>query len=564
MTNAQQPKTRQLLPANQPLSSSCLAPTIVAKAPFARNLSEYDQYAFLSFQREIAGSLAKISPSPKWIQLALQLSFEQAPIFYGITAVTSVYRAMIQGCHPCKGLLLDDAKVDVAIVQYSKAVGALHRYIDDALRHGGNVEPILIACSLFICFEMMQGRGDLAISHLRLGQRIGREALQPTSLSRDPLAAPLTAASIATTKGILMMFDHIGQDTVENFTQPSDSIGYGPSRTIGDSSPTSASMPASFQSLEEARHHLNILARAQFDVRQELLEGAKECLTLDRQCTSHWATDYCLQHSLSRVVTPRQKVATQKRIEELIEGHKTWRLALDKILKATYGNSKLLLWMRIAHFYSSYIIGTCREARESLSDALLDEFAEIVDVLERYLALDTTATTPDQQISRPKVQVPRSFTMDYGVLPTLYLIALKCRDSTLRRRCIEILRESNRREDIDNDDVRHVFAQRVADLETEGIAVVRPELPASSDASAQDYIPEHARFLEVVIAGPDGSPRMQMVCSRFAHERNGELELLHFEGPEPRLPPGKMQLVRRTVYHYTANLSRHQLPEVES
>jgi hypothetical protein len=60
----------------------------------------------------------------------------------------------------------------VAMIQYGKAVSALQQYIKDVLENQTAVEPVLIACLLLTCYEILIDRKGTAFSHYERGRSI--------------------------------------------------------------------------------------------------------------------------------------------------------------------------------------------------------------------------------------------------------------------------------------------------------------------------------------------------------------------------------------------------------
>ena len=135
--------------------------------------SDVEQRAFNYFRFVGAAALWIISPAKEWIRLALQLSLHEPAVFYAITAFATDQEAASQGT--MNGVLEQPSRErclggrwkgnrNLAEAQMCKATSSLSRYIDHAIHRNASVEPVLMCCILFTCFEVMRGRFTNATS----------------------------------------------------------------------------------------------------------------------------------------------------------------------------------------------------------------------------------------------------------------------------------------------------------------------------------------------------------------------------------------------------------------
>ncbi|SPN98919.1 uncharacterized protein DNG_01958 [Cephalotrichum gorgonifer] len=75
------------------------------------------------------------------------------------------------------------------------------------------------------------------------------------------------------------------------------------------------------------------------------------------------------------------------------------------------------------------------------------------------------------------VHVKPSFSADLGIVPPLYVVATKCRNYAVRRRAIELLRSSSRREGMWDSQLSGIIGEWVASIEEEGDADSWPPPP---------------------------------------------------------------------------------------
>lgn len=104
-----------------------------------------------------------------------------------------------------------------------------------------------------------------------------------------------------------------------------------------------------------------------------------------------------------------------------------------------------------------------------------DQFAEIVS-----LAASVVRNAYGTQCSSGGNKVQPVFCLDDGVLAPLYEVATLCRDPTIRRRAVSILRSAPRQEGLFNSHLLAMVAEKAIAIEEEAAA-------ASSGSSGLDY-----------------------------------------------------------------------------
>lgn len=112
------------------------------------------------------------------------------------------------------------------------------------------------------------------------------------------------------------------------------------------------------------------------------------------------------------------------------------------------------------------------------------------------------------QKNRRKAPTTTFFTLDAGLVAPMYDVACRCRDPSIRRRAVAVLRVSARREGIFDG----LLAARIAESV---IAMEESEIPSSSSRSCGD-IPGHARISRVSGTFRDVGRRKAELCYHFA------------------------------------------------
>lgn len=495
-------------------------------------LTDFERRAFDFFVKETAHPLEIISPSKNWVQLALQISQEEPTVLQALVAVGSVHSIQIQVTHhTLKRIAAAAEQEDAVLEQYCKATSALQRYINYAFERGANLEPILLCCILFVVFEVFRGNGTLALSHLRHGQRAMRGLTYQPNTGELRSSPTLTIRSTAVTEELLHEFDSLSVESV---------LAMEPTGTINEKWSTvdlrTSHIPDYFNSIEHAKAVLDHLTAASDDFRNELVLFAEEGLMRTVDTPFRQPPRFCIAHCLSRTATVGSRPEFVGRQTEMLQHHEAWLSALSTLIKSgqhyRYGTL-----MQIQHFFSWYNLATAFTTTEGLTDSFSSSFVHILELVEEYLQ---DANVDKSHISLER-EPQKSFSLEKGILPALYLICMKCRIPAIRTRALCLLRDANRREGIQWSREIYTYAESIAMLEERLEKQLQESKPHLVDGL---YIPEACRFTDVVVEGV-GFHEVRVFCGRFRHERNGELEVVEYRGTG--YPPLVLQPLEITV-----------------
>lgn len=119
-------------------------------------------------------------------------------------------------------------------------------------------------------------------------------------------------------------------------------------------------------------------------------------------------------------------------------------------------------------------------------DSFLPLFRAIVSLAEMNLGIpdsDTQATSP----------LAPSFSLDMGIIGPLYEVSRHCRDPTLRRKIVRLLRMSNRQEGLLNSITYAKIVETIIDIEESGLRDVKE----SRDIPLRSRISQHCLSFDV-------------------------------------------------------------------
>lgn len=110
-------------------------------------------------------------------------------------------------------------------------------------------------------------------------------------------------------------------------------------------------------------------------------------------------------------------------------------------------------------------------------DNYTGEFDEIVKLAESILATNLngseTSSSPSSSREIGTTRIKPSFSLKFVTVGPLYDVARRCRDPTIRRKAIDILRTFRRREGIWDSDMAVAVLERVVDIEEDGADAVQ-------------------------------------------------------------------------------------------
>ena len=401
---------------------------------------------------------------------------------------------------------------------YGKAVSALQSYIDDVVENHAAVEPVLIACLLLTCYEVLIDRKWTAFKHYRLGRAIAEQRTSITSDPKDTRPSPTS-----TVKQLAAAFNSLGRGG-EYYLKEFDKASRNPS-SIQPCIP--GTLPTAFTSFIEADVYLKEIVKLGEEVRNETIQLAQARIKSLYGDTLDIAVSFCLAHCLSRSIAVG--AALQHRLQEVVRAHTRWLHMLHMCI-VQYGSNhdQISLLTQIRYFASWLVISTCRETREVAVDRFERDFVRILDMAEVYLRHLSPQPLPTRP-SHLRYAVGLSF--EGGLLPALHLIACKSRSSVIRRRAAEILVSADRQEGTCYSGIIGLIVGSAADLEEDKTRKLQSDPTAATHNFTCEQIPEEARFADSVIEGEPGSPpKHKLVCTRYTHDRDEQIEVMEYEG----------------------------------
>lgn len=326
----------------------------------------------------------------------------------------------------------------VAIVNYNKSINLLAKLMESS---PGSTDTIVLACILFVCIEFLRGDDRAALRHFTGGMAIINNTLSENSTG--------SMAVIERVKGNLAPFFNRLEMLYTLFGHDAD-WQYPVALT--------AAVPARFSSLSHARdsivHLMNLCLRFIRPLQPLCYEPSPMPLSaFDEQAAL-----------LSQLHVWHSRFSDYK-------AENASRMTPNE----RYASNLLEIQQLIAHSWVS--IATM--PFESAHDAHVSAYTKVVCLAEELSAI---ASSRDQ-----RARYLNTFLLDIEIVGSLHWVAIKCRDPSVRRRAIAVLRSTYRREGLWDSKIATAVAERTIAIEE--IGLVDGELPSEEARLHNAFVP---------------------------------------------------------------------------
>ncbi|KAI9167963.1 Cystathionine gamma-lyase [Paramyrothecium foliicola] len=294
----------------------------------------------------------------------------------------------------------------------------------------------LIVCYLFICIENLMGRFEHALDHLRSGIKLIIEANEQ---SMDFKRGVYATSSQELILQVIEQFRHLDLRAVT---------------FLADWTPQ---MPddcdCNTSTLEPSLYFPPINSLS-------LAADQLEVLTTNVLLRSWGKGTELKSDGLTAAIH------NFERLKRLLSQLESWSQSFEIFLLSNPGymsisDQPLVQMLRLQHLVLSTLLAAYTPDWEMSYDAHLKEFNTIV-----MLARDLISSCPQSQVHNSELAC---FTLEVGIIPCLYLTGIKCRDPSVRREVLRILRQSRRREAAWDSISTARIIERVMEIEESGL-----------------------------------------------------------------------------------------------
>lgn len=415
-------------------------------------------------------------------------------IRHAAIALGAIHRASIYDPESVRNYHLPNGKDDkktFALYHYNVAIRSLLHSRARSNNSIINTSIALLVCYLFTCFDSLSGSDIQAFRHLRSGiqvltetQKTLQESTSESTFSGNCKLIRQITEQFRRLDGqaVTFLMDWLPQLAPDNLTSNYHYV-----------IPYIEGLPyLRFYSLDQAADHLqNLVTRT---------------LTLHR-----WDEVYARPNESSKAYPgPLPTARSTERRNQLLSQLEEWSLgfaALNSNPESMSNTEQRLASMLLLHYNMSHLFLSAYTADGEMSyDAFMPQFQTAISLAAALANVPLTVPSHHESYDHSSVldlsPVARepSFTLEMGIISTLYLAGLKCRDPSLRRQVLRVLRHSHRRETVwDSFATAHVV-QRVMEIEegwrvgegnkeTKAMAVEAADIPLERRVMATHWSP---------------------------------------------------------------------------
>jgi hypothetical protein len=408
---------------------------------------EAERQSLHFFRRQTLQKSAIYFESEFWSRLVLQLCHSQPVIRHAVAALGALHQRHEVAISVELSGEIEAGLRCYALQQYSKALAGTHDLVDQNKENA--LDLTLVLCVLFVCLANHLSDYDGGEIHLQNGFKMlaiwQRNDKRKTS-SRLSIFRETTQLL---EDDIIHQFARLElQSTTFHNDRFKESMVYYDT--------TTAPTVKSFHSLSTARNALYMnLVRIQ-------------------------RTGNAFQGHFSPLTGAPSRVPPDELIEILYECTQhleDWRVSFSKYMERASSTMDVKTLSAALLLKAYHMLGTIAMPMEGAEgtgneDTFLPQMEDILSWTE------SAAKATDDHCSTKMT----GFSFELGVIMPLYFIGSNCRQPATRRRAIELLKATPRREGLWDNLSAAFVAQRIADVEEEGLETVRTasDVPISS------------------------------------------------------------------------------------
>ncbi|KAH7162087.1 hypothetical protein B0J13DRAFT_535139 [Dactylonectria estremocensis] len=373
------------------------------------------------FQHNTALEFAGYFTSDLWSNLVLQVCRRESCVQQMVVALGLLHESFHHDHGGAKNLSAAKAMRQKATNEYALGIKLLNSHI--AAQGWASLDITLLCSMLCVAFEWLRGDYVAAQTHLW-------SSISILSQWNKKKAPPLNGTSLSSPSGHL----------IQTRLRPACTSLVLQARSM----PIHFTLPwhlilevqseiEPFQSLQQARHSLDVL----------LADALPETMAAKVRNRSNY-----------------------KRVGDIASRLTQWSHHFGDYLATCppdEASSAPAVIMKLWHTTARILLTACLNTDETIFDDFFPEFTEIVEKTEHLLSSSST-----------------KFSIDIGVVPLLYYVALKCRHPRVRRQAIRMLIESPRREAVWDSLGAACVLQEILQVEENGLGKIRSHLDVPS------------------------------------------------------------------------------------
>lgn len=208
-----------------------------------------EKRGFQYFVTETGGDLSGYFTSSFWSHLVLQVCVAEPSLRHAVVAIGALHEEFAHNRLSYQ-MEMQSKKQLFAISQYTKAIGHLRKSLAS-----GNQAPLtaLMSCILFACFDSLRGHFDNAMTHLQSGLKILRDYKPQTTEDAHTVETHIIPLFMRLSIQAIIYVDTRSTPERKDLVNELTLI-----------CAKEKEVPREFESLEEARKHMNQSAHGIF------------------------------------------------------------------------------------------------------------------------------------------------------------------------------------------------------------------------------------------------------------------------------------------------------------
>ncbi|PNP37752.1 hypothetical protein TGAMA5MH_10353 [Trichoderma gamsii] len=381
-----------------------------------------------------------------------------------------------------------------ALEQYHKAIKGMQN-----IATGNNIRTVLITILIIVCFEALHGNQEAAAAQLQNGIALVQEwQKSKPNASKHPLGFSSPAPNVIDDY-IVQFFGRLEIQAMSfRDTRPPECHA----NLINEGKEVIQQMPERFASINEARVYLDLIMRRMMHFTASINHFKVSYAQYDEAPVA----DISMPWIDSKVPQAKQLLSTSippyySEHRQLIKDMNRWMMAFNPLLSRCIESGGL----QCISALTLCLAGTT--AKISIQAAFIKVETEW-DVFEsdfRRNVSQATLLLQTLENCTPKNKPILAFSLDLGVIPPLFLAAVKCRKSEIRNNASQLLIRYSRREGVWDSVTTAAIGTWVTELEEESVG-------------AGAFVPEYDRVRKASIKFDLVKRRATMTCLKIDKE----------------------------------------------
>lgn len=475
-----------------------------------------DLRCFDHFRHHAIQDFASLLDADLWQHYILRISTTKPAVRHALLALSAQHELFLKDGHTdtSRNLAFKDPIVAYSWKQYTQAIQQLHHGMDHASSDRPTTKETIVTCLLLIFFEVLRGNYPTALMHLEAGLQIFSShypSVGRLSITKFRQNDPMKDVARIFKRLDIQASSYLGDRIMSNFSVPCREV-----RSDMLVLPSLSHINMGFVTIQDARdalddhvaHIYQFMRSTAQSLQGDPLFGTRRVFELKYDLSLHSGGAH--SSGLANIFGERQQYLAALRawaysFEAFLERSTSVAVDRDAIPKHSLPGAGVqqcaVLWL--SYLVTLITLSTCIEPDETSYDDYRPQFQEIVTNSRSILHCEG---------EKIKGLPGRRISLEMSVIHPLFITAFKCRDPTVRRHAISLLRISGQ-EGVWNGKMLASIAEHVVEYEesqgyvnvaVEGLSSAEPLSPTldigwvAMDVSEQDkvdtmIIPEFAR-----------------------------------------------------------------------